>query len=122
MNSLQEYAIENFLDTVEFFEGEAQVTKNWAALGPASLDYDIKNDMKYQNFNSNWGFIHALQRLRRLRPRQGCAWLGTVCSTWVLMSRASTVRNKLNPQGDVSRRCVVNGNRQASRSALVMAF
>ena len=122
MNSLQEYAIENFLDTVEFFAGEAQVTKNWAAMGLASLDYDIKNDMKYQSLNSNWGFIHALQCLRRLRPRRGCAWLGTVCSTWVFMSRASTMRTKLKPQGDVSRRCVVNGNRQASRSALVMAF
>ena len=122
MHCLPEFAIDFLLDTVEFFAGEAQVTKNWAASGLRSLAYDVKEDKKYQNLNGDWGFIAALQALRRLRPGRGCTWMGTVCSTWVFMSRASTMRTELNPQGDVSRRCVVRGNRQASRSSLVMAY
>ena len=122
MAKLPEYVIESLLDTIELFSGEAECTNNFAAMGLASLSYDIKDDKKYHNLNACWGFIHALQCLRRLRRRRGCAWMGTVCSTWVFMSRASTRRTLCNPQGDTTRRCVVNGNRQASRSALVMAY
>ena len=122
MHSLGCYAVDRYLDSVEFFSGQAQVTRAWAEAGLKSLDYDILNDSKYQNLNSHWGFIHALQCMRRLRPRRGVCWLGTVCSTWVFMSRNSTMRTHLNPQGDISRTCVRNGNRQASRSALLIAI
>ena len=57
-----------------------------------------------------------------LQPGHGLVWLGTVCSTWVFMSRNSTMRTSTNPRGDLRRRSVLKGHRQASRSAAIIAF
>lgn len=123
MNSLSCYAVRGLeLDTMDFFSGKAQVTRHFRKRGLRSLEYDVVNNPKYQDLNGTWGFIHALQGLRRLTPHTAIVWLGTVCSTWIFMSRNSTMRTHLNPQGDTQRRCVRNGNRQAARSALIIAW
>ena len=110
------------LDFVEYFSGQQAVTNGIASLGLYAVPYDVINDGRYQDLNSIWGFIHALQLLRMLEPVTGLIWLGTVCSTWVFMSRNSTMRTPRNPRGDLRRRCVLKGNRQAARSAALIAF
>ena len=110
------------LDFVEYFSGQQAVTNGFDSLGLFALPYDVINDGRYQDLNSTWGFIHALQLLRMLEPLTGLMWLGTVCSTWVFMSRNSTMRTVRNPRGDLRRRCVLKGNKQAARSAALIAF
>lgn len=44
-------------------------------------------------------------------------WLGVLCSTWSVVSRGSTLRTWLDPHGDLSRGCVVEGNIMVGRWA-----
>ena len=110
------------LDAVEFFSGQAAVTSGMLERGLRAMPYDILNDHVYQDICSSWGFVAALQALRMMVPCQALAWLGTVCSTWIFMSRNSTMRTHASPRGDRSRRCVLRGNRQAARTAIVMCW
>lgn len=45
--------------------------------------------------------------------------LGMVCSTWVFMSRGSTYRSFLNPEGNTSNEKVQLANRMLCRSVLL---
>ena len=52
----------------------------------------------------------------------GREWLGTVCSTWIFMSRSSTGRPKIDWRGKTTQACVREGNRHVARSALLMTL
>ena len=110
------------IDAVEYFSGKAQVTRNLALRGLVAVSFDILDDEVYQNINGILGWINALQILRRVKSATGLAWLGTVCSTWVFLSRDSTMRSQQDARGDRNRRCVRAGNRQAARSAAIIAI
>ena len=86
------YSNDSCLDVIEYFSGQQAVTKGCSWLGLRAVPYDVINDRRYQDLNGVWGFIAALQLLRMLLPGHGLVWLGTVCSTWVFMSRNSTMR------------------------------
>ena len=122
MNKQVEYSNACVLDCIEFFSGQGQCTSAFLARGLRAIPYDVLNCPRYQDFNGNWGFVCALQHMRQLTPLHGLVWLGTVCSTWIFMSRNSTMRTESNARGDVGRRCVQHGNRQAARSALILAW
>ena len=109
------------IDTAEYFSGAAQVTKNLALRGLAAVSFDVFDEI-YQNINGVIGFICALQILRRVRPASGLVWLGTVCSSWIFLSRDSTMQSHQDARGDRNRRCVRAGNRQAARSAVIIAI
>ena len=122
MHRQVEYANGTIVDCIEYFSGEAAVTRALLAKGLRAMEFDVKNCPRYQDLNGNWGFVAALQHLRQLTPRQGFIWLGTVCSSWVFMSRNSSMRTDSDPRGDLGRRFVQRGNRQAARSALIIAW
>ena len=48
-------------------------------------------------------------------PSGFVVWLGVLCSTWSAVSRGSTLRNWLDPEGDTSKICVADGNVMVSR-------
>ena len=87
------------LDHVEFFSGQGMVNKAFSDLGMNAAGFDYIQDPILQNMMTTGGYINALQWCRRLR-RCAHAHFGTVCSSWVWMSRASTLRSKANPMGD----------------------
>ena len=122
MHRAAEFSNEACLDCVDFFSGEQACTNAFAAAGLRAIGYDVLNDAVFQDLCGVLGMISALQHVRMLVPGYGLVWLGTVCSTWVFVSRNSTMRTDGNARGDISRRCVRRGNRQAARSALIMAL
>ena len=117
-----EFSNETDLDAVDFFSGKGQVTRNFKKRGLRAKSFDILDNAKYEDMNGIWGFCTALQYCRRLCPTTGILWLGTVCSTWIFLSRDSTMRTDTDARGDVSRRCVRAGNKQAARSALILVI
>ena len=50
----------------------------------------------------------------------GLLWLAPVCNSWVWLSRSITKRSQENIMGDVSRKCVQDGNLHALVSALLL--
>jgi hypothetical protein len=116
------YSDDPCLDFIEYFSGQQAVTNACLASGLNSAAFDVANDKFRQDMNGIWGFVHALQLLRQLHPAVGLVWLGTVCNTWVFMSRNSTMRTWKSPRGDLRRRCVLKGNKQAARSAAIISI
>ena len=51
-----------------------------------------------------------------------CTWLGIKCSTWVSISRPTTLRSFFDPLGNQALESVRQGNLQASRAALVICL
>ena len=109
------------VDALELFAGAGAVTKNLALQGLLAIAYDIGIGGPSMDWNGGQGFITALQLWRRLR-RGGFCWLGTVCSTWIYLSRWSTHRTTGDAIGDTSSASVREGNRQTARSALMMVL
>ena len=109
------------VDALEFFAGASAVTKNLALKGLLAINYDIGIGGSSMDWNSGEGYVTALQLWRRLVSR-GLLWLGTVCSTWIFLSRWSTHRTTGNAIGDTSSAFVREGNRQTARSALMMVL
>ena len=50
----------------------------------------------------------------------GFSWHGVVCSTWIVLSRASTGRSDVRPLGNRSQNCVAQGNLMVSRATLMI--
>ena len=109
-------------DCVEYFAGGAQVTKNMQSRGKSCFAYDIKYDAVMQDMCSPIGFLLAMVLARRVKPKAGLIWLGTVCSSWVWIAKASTARTFAQPRGDDTLLSVREGNIQAARSALIMVW
>ena len=109
-------------DCVEYFAGGAQVTKNMRSRGKSCFAYDIKYDGVMQDMCSPIGFLLAMVLARRVKPKAGLIWLGTVCSSWVWIAKASTARTFAQPRGDDTLLSVREGNIQAARSALIMVW
>lgn len=49
-----------------------------------------------------------------------CNWQGIKCSTWVAISRATTLRSFFCPLGNEALQCVREGNLMASRLSLIL--
>lgn len=49
-----------------------------------------------------------------------CNWSGIKCSTWVSISRATTLRSFFDPEGNRDLECVVQANVMAARTALIL--
>lgn len=84
---------------LELFCGVAAITRAFNAAGLPATGYDYLKDPYMNDINSPAGFICALTMLLTLHPTDGLLWLATVCSTWVWMSRGSTMRSLEFPLG-----------------------
>ena len=108
-------------DCVEYFCGRGMVHKSMMeSYGFNVKGYDIAHG-KDEDLNSPRGWITALLWCLRIHT-EGLAWLGTVCSSWVCVCRASTRRSLANPRGDLRSGSVREGNRHAARSAAIAAI
>lgn len=72
------------------------------------------NYSRHQNILLAMGFVVTLQTLRRV-IKNGTVWLGVPCSSWVWMSRATTRRCRLRPQGTKKYQQVKLSNRLVRR-------
>ncbi len=71
------------------------------------------------DFCGTSGFALATNSVLRLLPNGLCP-LGVVCSSWVFLSRSSTKRHYVYPQGDDSSSTVANANVMNARVALLL--
>lgn len=68
------------------------------------------------------GYLHAVQLARRLTPAKCIMWFAPVCSTWVFINLATSLRSKHRPEGDESRKTVRQGNAQVWRMLFLILF
>ena len=108
-------------DRAEYFCSLGMVHKSLMAKGWKCLGYDIAHG-KDQDLNSAGRWITALLWCLRFASSTGLSWLGTVCSSWVCVCRASTRRSIANPRGDTRSGSVRERNRHAARSATIAAI
>ena len=72
---------------MDIFPGVGRIGQEMTRRGLTCFNYDINLDATYNNILSNSGFVTLLQHVMMLEPgRSGTHW-GTVCSSWVFMSR-----------------------------------
>ena len=111
------------MDMVEWFCGMKELTMAAARAGCKAAGFDMNRDAERQNMNSEIGLVFALQFARRLHKCiESLGWFGTVCSSWIFLSRGTTLRTLHRPRGNVLEYCVREGNRMTARSALLIAY
>lgn len=116
-----QFSNEQNIFSVEYFAGHGAVNRRVEELlRMPTLGYDILHGAA-QDFNGAIGYITALQWYRLIMSF-GWQWFGTVCSTWVFMSRSSVGRSKTDWRGNSTLACVREGNRQVARTALLMTL
>jgi len=93
------------IDCIDFFAGAARIKKSFRSLGFQAISYEKTDDPSHQDLLSFEGFITALIFVMRLKPSGITHW-GTVCSTWVWVSRGATKRSAATPLGDQGMQCV----------------
>ena len=103
---------------VEYFAGVAAIQKAIQSIGEKCLAFDKDYDSDGQDLLTNKGFITALVWALRLHQFSLTPW-GTLCSSWVWMSRSVTQRSSKDVLGDTSRLCVRQGNLMVSRMCLI---
>ena len=108
---------------VEYFAGVGAIAQGFVDAGFAALTYDkfhLEPDDAdaQQDLNNRSGWMTALCCVMNLDPG-GLCWLGTVCSSWVVVSRGSTGRSPAFVLGDQRHFTVQQANIMAIRSALL---
>ena len=107
---------------IEYFAGVGMIAQGFIDQGFAALTYDNfhKGTLSdpTQDLNSNEGFIAALCWLLHMEPG-GLVWLGTVCSSWILMAMGSTGRSISCVLGSQRLSGVQQANMMAIRSAML---
>jgi hypothetical protein len=106
------------LDGIEFFSGCEAVTRGMTGQGLVCMPFDKVIDPML-NLNSNAGFAHAVELILRLRPGS-LIWGAPPCSSFVFMSRGTTLRSKDNPLGNVLHRSVRHANMVVARLVVLL--
>ena len=103
---------------MECFSGSGNLTRELLRAGYSGTGLDSCNS-ESQNILDPSGFELVVNCLTALRHR-GLLWLGTPCSSFVVLCRAQSARNLANSYlGDQSRGFVVLGNCLGELSALL---
>ena len=105
----------------EYYAGQAEVTKALCRRGYDVYAYDIKYLSDLMDMCNPLGFLYAIVLCLRVRSH-GICWFGTVCSSWVWIAKATTMRTLSRPRGDTRVPVVVEGNMQCTRSCLLMTM
>ncbi len=82
---------ERDLDFVEVFAGEQSISKGLRLLGMRGLSMDGRISVDHDVLTPV-GFLALLRGVMRLRPG-GLLWAAPPCSTWIFLSRHSTMRH-----------------------------
>lgn len=108
----------NLDDFCECFSGVGNLTRELLRAGFSGSGFDSCNS-ENQNILDSSGLELMLNCLTALR-RQGLLWLGTPCSSFVVLCRAQSLRNLANSfLGDESKGFVAVGNALGEISALL---
>ncbi|CAJ1372230.1 unnamed protein product [Effrenium voratum] len=106
------------IDHLETFAGQCAVTKaEWQA-GRKAVPFEILVGGDCMDFCSPAGFANAVYQTLRTSPGGG-ALHAPVCSTWVFMSRGSTLRSPTRPLGRGDSQKVADGNLHVARCAVL---
>lgn len=106
------------LDGVEFFSGCESITRGMTNHGLVCMPFDKVIDPML-NLNSDAGFAHAIELVMRLRPGS-LIWGAPPCSSFVFMSRGTTLRSTENPLGNVEHRSVRHANMVVARLVMLL--
>ncbi|CAL1129927.1 unnamed protein product [Cladocopium goreaui] len=104
-------------DHLECFSGQMEVTKaEWAA-GRSAMPFDVELSSEMDLLTPS-GFANALFYACNLKPGSG-HMTAPVCSTFVFMSRGSTLRSRTRPLGRSDSQAVRDGNVLAARAFIL---
>ena len=106
------------VDCVDFYMGRGHI-KECFDVDFRALGYEIADDCVMQNALTLQGLITMILYGMRLCSCGLSHW-GTVCSSWVFLSRSSTGRTTDNVRGRTSCLSVRQGNTQVSRMCLTL--
>ena len=91
-------AVQRTCDATEFFSGIGSIAKRWTDNGYASMSFDRIDGNRFQDLSQSDGFLTSLWMTMCMAIGGLCHW-GTVCSSWVFMSRATSGRTGGHPWG-----------------------
>ena len=80
------------------FQRNASITKRWADAGYNSFSFDRIDGNRFEDLSQTDGFLTAIWMCLSMKMSGLCHW-GTVCSSWVFMSRATSGRSEGHPGG-----------------------
>ena len=110
------------LDMVEFYSGKGVVANAFRSSSFKAAKFDINRDRLFEDACTPEGFMTQLALAMRLKVGQSLAHWGTMCSSWVFMSRSATGRSELRVMGDQQCRIVREGNVQVARMGLILLY
>ncbi|CAK9072735.1 Uncharacterized protein SCF082_LOCUS35732 [Durusdinium trenchii] len=105
-------------DHTELFSGCASVTRGEMQEGRSVFAYDIVYNSEFMDIMTPQGFALAIYAVLNTK-RAGGLTLAPVCSTWVFMSRGSTLRSRARPLGSGKGSCHI-GSVMAARCAILL--
>ena len=112
--------LENGIDAAELFAGCMSVTLGIQAQKLLCVPFEIEMLGDSMDLCSPAGFCLALSLVLRMGLQgHGLLWLAPVCATWIFMSRGSTGRCKILPDGWTHHYCVRRANIMNSRCILL---
>ena len=105
------------IDLLDVCAGKARITK-WALLfGLRAIAVDIDYGL-HLDINTDCGLATLVLLLLRVVPG-GLIFIAAQCSSWVWMCSSVSGRTKSNPDGNLERTFVVQGNKMNKRCAVV---
>ena len=102
------------IDMVEYFAGQRAVTRAFLKAGLCAVPFEIEDDSRFCNMLSPEGVANALLLMLKVRDG-GCSLAAPVCSSWVMISMATSGRTAARPLGYEDNERVAAANRMVSR-------
>ena len=84
----------DLLQCIDVFAGTAKIFNAFSESVFPSAKYDVLFDPEAQDINTDAGVVLLLVWLRRLAPGSSITHWGTLCKTWIWLSRNSTGRGE----------------------------
>ena len=92
---------------------------NLQALGSLSGTLVYARFLVHLSVQGFWLHLRTFCSAILCARRNGCIWMGVLCSSWVSIAKGSTRRTFANPEGWASFPSVANGNYMAGRWAFL---
>ena len=106
---------------LDYYAGQGLILEEALKCGLAGLSFEINNDSIMQDALKPEGLITQMVYALRMEDHfQSLAHWGTVCSSWIWLSRSSTGRAIWQPLGDCWSDSARAGNIMVSRMTLIL--
>ena len=107
------------VDVNDFYSGKALITQQGLMQGYAVNSYEYLNEPQLENAIGAEGLLTMLAYVLRCRQGSLNHW-GTVCSSWLWVSRGTTGRSSWNPEGSRRSSSTKIGNTKVSIMTLML--